>query len=98
MSDIDLKQFFLEQVPLFSSFSAEKIEEILTRSRLATFEGNEAMLETGDETQHFGVMISGHAEVSTSDNTGSRHVVAQLGPGDVFGVMALLTAEKSPPT
>ncbi len=94
MSDIDLKQFFLEQVPLFSSFSAEKIEEILTRSRLATFEGNEAMLETGDETQHFGVMISGHAEVSTSDNTGSRHVVAQLGPGDVFGVMALLTAEK----
>ena len=94
MSDIDLKQYFLEQVPLFSSFSAEKIEEILTRSRLATFEGNEAMLETGDETQHFGVMISGHAEVSTSDNTGSRHVVAQLGPGDVFGVMALLTAEK----
>ena len=94
MSDIDLKQFFLEQVPLFSSFSAEKIEEILTRSRLATFEGQEALLDTGDETQHFGVMISGHAEVSTSDNTGSRHVVAQLGPGDVFGVMALLTAEK----
>ncbi len=43
MSDIDLKQFFLEQVPCFPVSRQKKIEEILTRSRLATFEGNEAM-------------------------------------------------------
>ena len=74
MSEIDLKRFFLEQVPLFASFPADKVEEIVIKSRLATFEGNEAMLETGDETRHFGIMISGHAEISSADNTGTRTV------------------------
>ena len=41
-----------------------------------------------DEAHHIGVMISGHAEISTSDNTGTRTVIAQLAPGDVFGVMS----------
>ncbi|WP_412480653.1 acetate/propionate family kinase [Azonexus sp. IMCC34839] len=94
MSDIDLKRFFLEQVPLFESFPADKVEEIVIKSRLATFEGNEAMLETGDESQFMGIMISGHAEISVTDQNGSRSVIAQLEPGDVYGVMSLLTGEK----
>ncbi len=94
MSEIDLKRFFLEQVPLFASLPADKVEEIVIKSRLATFEGNEAMLETGDETRHFGIMISGHAEISNADNTGTRTVIAQLGPGDVFGVLSLLTGDR----
>ena len=49
MSEIDLKSFFLEQVRLFENFPADKVEEIVIKSRLATYEGNEAILETGDE-------------------------------------------------
>lgn len=94
MSEIDLKRFFLEQVKLFEPFSADKIDEIIGLSRLSTFEGNEAMLETGDDSQHLGILIDGHAEISVSDNTGARSVVAQLGVGDVFGVMSLLTGER----
>lgn len=94
MSEIDLKRFFLEQVKLFEHFTADKVEEIVIKSRLATFEGNEAMLETGDESHHFGVVISGHAEISSSDNTGTRTVISQLGPGDVFGVISLLTGDR----
>ncbi len=94
MSELDLKRFFLEQVRLFENFSADAVEAIVIQSRLATFEGNEAMLETGDESQSIGIMISGHAEISLTDNTGSRTVVAQLGPGDVFGVMSALTGDR----
>jgi acetate kinase len=94
MSEMDLKRFFLEQVPLFTSFSADKVEEIVIKSRLATFEGNEAMLETGDEGHGIGIMISGHADISTSDNTGTRTVIAQLGSGDVFGIMSVLTGNR----
>ncbi|HLO64353.1 MAG TPA: acetate/propionate family kinase [Azonexus sp.] len=93
MSEIDLKRFFLEQVRLFETFPAEKVEEIVIKSRLATFEGNEAILETGDEGKVFGVLISGHAEISMTDNTGTRSVVSQLEAGDVFGVLSLLTGE-----
>ena len=93
MSEIDLKQFFLEKVKLFESFPADKIEEILLKSRLATYEGNEAMLATGDEGHTMGIMISGSAEISMTDNTGARAVIAQLSPGEVFGVMSLLMGE-----
>ncbi len=94
MSEIDLKRFFLEQVRLFENFPADRIEEIVIQSRLATYEGNEAILETGDEGHQIGVMISGHAEISTSDNTGTRTVISQLNPGDVFGVMSALTGDR----
>ncbi len=93
MSELDLKRFFLEQVRLFETFSAERVEEIVIKSRLSTYEGNEAMLETGDMGDFLGILISGHAEISTSDNTGTRTVIAQLNAGDVFGVMSLLTGE-----
>ena len=94
MSEIDLKRFFLEQVRLFENFPADKVEEIVIKSRLATYEGNEAILETGDEGKFIGVMISGHAEISMTDNTGTRSVISQLEPGDVFGVMSLLTGDR----
>ena len=94
MSEIDLKRFFLEQVRLFETFSADKVEEIVIKSRLATFEGNEAILETGDEGREFGIMVSGHAEISMTDNTGTRTVISQLAAGDVFGVMSLLTGDR----
>lgn len=94
MSEIDLKRFFLEQVRLFETFPADKVEEIVIKSRLATYEGNEAILETGDEGRFIGVVISGHAEISVTDNTGTRAVITQLGAGDVFGVMSLLTGDR----
>jgi acetate kinase len=94
MSEIDLKRFFLEQVRLFETFPADKVEQIVIKSRLATYEGNEAILETGDEGKIIGVMISGHAEISMSDNTGTRTVISQLQSGDVFGVMSLLTGDR----
>jgi len=94
MSEVDLKQFFLERVRLFEHFPADKVDEIVAGTQLATFEGNEAILETGDEGRFIGVVISGLAEISVSDNTGTRSVISQLGEGDVFGVMSLLTGER----
>ncbi len=94
MSEIDLKSFFLERVRLFENFPADKVEEIVIKSRLATYEGNEAILETGDEGRCIGVIISGHADVSMTDNTGTRSVISQLDAGDVFGVMSLLTGDR----
>ncbi|MFN4064702.1 acetate/propionate family kinase [Azoarcus communis] len=94
MSDADLKRFFLEQVRLFESFSADRVDEIVAASRLETYEGNEAIIETGDEGRFLGVVVSGVAEISLTDNTGTRSVIGQLGEGDVFGVLSLMTGER----
>ena len=94
MGDLDLRKFCLEKVRLFESFPPDKVEEIIRFSRLTTYEGNEAILETGDEGLFIGVMISGHAEISMTDNTGVRSVISQLEPGDVLGVVSLLTGDR----
>ena len=94
MSEVDLKKFFLEEVRLFENFSADKVDLIVAQSQLTTFEGNEAILETGDESKYMGVLVSGHAEISVTDKTGSRIVISQLDKGDVFGVMSTLTGER----
>jgi acetate kinase len=95
MSDAELSRFFLEQVRLFESFSADKVGEIVAHSELKTFEGNEAILECGEEGHFIGVLVSGHAEVSVADNTGGRIAISQLEAGDVFGEMSLLTGDRT---
>ncbi len=95
MSDAELSRFFLEQVRLFESFSADKVGEIVARSALKTFEGNEAILECGEEGSFIGVLVSGHAEVSVTDQTGRRVAISPLEAGDVFGEMSLLTGDRT---
>jgi acetate kinase len=95
MTDAELSRFFLEQVRLFESFSADKVGEIVAHSALQTFEGNEAILECGEEGRFIGVLVSGHAEVSVVDNAGSRVTISQLEAGDVFGEMSLLTGDRT---
>jgi acetate kinase len=51
MSEVDLKKFFLEQVRLFESFLPTRSRPSSAQSRLTTYEGNEAILETGDEAR-----------------------------------------------
>jgi acetate kinase len=94
MTDHALKQFFQERVELFDGFSTDEIAAILALTQVVTFEGNEAILETGDAGRYIGVLVDGHAEISTTDNTGVRSVICQLGAGDVFGVMSVLTGDR----
>jgi acetate kinase len=94
MSDAELNRFFLEQVRLFETFSASKVAEIVSKSEMKTFEGNEAIAECGDEGRFIGVLVDGHGEISVADNTGGRIVISSLKEGDVFGEMSLLTGDR----
>jgi acetate kinase len=94
MSEIETGQFFLEQVQLFRSFTADKVQEIVALSEFNTFEGNESILEVGNEGCFLGVLVTGQAELSVADNTGGRISVDDLQPGDVFGGTSLLTGNR----
>ena len=95
MTPLELKQFLSDKVPLFEGFDPARLEEIAALSELRTFEGNEAILECGDAGSFFGVLVSGHAEISVADSHGGRVMVAKLEDGDVFGEMALLTGDRT---
>ena len=87
--------FLREKVRLFDGFAAASIDDVVAQSELRTFEGNEAIIECGDEGSFVGVLVSGHAEISVADNTGGRVVVNRLEAGDVFGETSVLTGDRT---
>ncbi|HEX8986764.1 MAG TPA: acetate/propionate family kinase [Rhodocyclaceae bacterium] len=91
----ELEQFLLESVALFAGFEPAAIEEIVALSTLRTFEGNEAIVECGEDGRFIGVLVSGHAEISVSDNTGGRVPINRLEAGEVFGEMSVLTGDRT---
>jgi acetate kinase len=95
MSPQEIKQFLSENVRLFDGFSPEKIESIVAGSEIRSFEGKEAIRECGEPGEFFGVMLSGRAEVSLTGVVGERIVISELGDGDVFGEMSLLTGDRT---
>ena len=95
MTPSEIKVFLQTNVPLFEGFDASRLDPIIEQSELRTFEGSEAIIECGDEGRFFGVLVSGHAQVSVADATGGRMVFCELHEGDVFGEMSLLTGDRT---
>ncbi|HZV55236.1 MAG TPA: acetate/propionate family kinase [Rhodocyclaceae bacterium] len=95
MTPVELKNFLLKKVALFEDFDPEQVDRIVAESELNTFEGSEAIVECGDEGSFFGILVSGHAEVSVADSTGGRVSLSKLEAGDVFGEMSLLTGDRT---
>ena len=91
----ELIRFLQQSVRLFDGFDPAVVEEITELSEVRTFEGNEAIIECGDEGRFIGVLISGHADISVTDNVGLRVPLNRLDAGDVFGEMSLLTGDRT---
>lgn len=91
----DVKKFLKSNVPLFADFPERQMESLIAGSRLTSFEPNEAVISFGEEGRFLGVLLEGQAEVSLEDDSGTRHRLAVLSPGDMFGEMSLMTGERT---
>ncbi|MCX7167852.1 MAG: acetate/propionate family kinase [Rhodocyclales bacterium] len=95
MTNDELIPFLLQNVKLFETFNRDDVEAIIDASDLRTFEGNESIIQCGEEGRFIGVLVDGHGEISITDNTGGRLVMSPLEAGDVFGEMSVLTGDRS---
>ena len=95
MTQEDLIPFLRLNTKLFETFNEENIGAIVAGSDLRTFEGNESIIQCGDEGRFIGVLLNGHGEISIADNTGGRLIISPLEAGDVFGEMSVLTGDRS---
>jgi len=91
----ELIPFLQQKARLFENFSQDDVEAIVEGSELRTFEGNESIIQCGDEGRFIGVLVDGHGEISIADNTGGRLVISPLEAGDVFGEMSVLTGDRT---
>jgi cAMP-dependent protein kinase regulator len=77
---------------LFTSFEEEALEQILSSTSLRSYSQGQVIVKEGDQGSSLFLIVSGTVTVFTSES-GSPLPLAELGPGDFFGEVSLLTGK-----
>lgn len=75
----------LKQTGLFSSCTEKELQSVMVTAKERSFDAGEVIIREGDPGLGFYLLLEGTAEVRKGGKA-----VAELGPGDYFGEMALL--------
>ncbi len=78
----------LKNIPLFAGLSEETLGKLIQSSATLRYDESDTIVATGDLGTTLYVILEGNVAVRRENE-----VVANLGPGDFFGEMALLTGE-----
>ena len=79
----------LQQVPLFASCSRKDLQLVARRAEDVSVPAGKALISEGETGHEFFVILDGNAKI-----TRQGRKIANIGPGDAFGELALL--EKAP--
>ncbi|HEX4690223.1 MAG TPA: cyclic nucleotide-binding domain-containing protein [Solirubrobacteraceae bacterium] len=79
----------LKGVPFFSGLSKHELDAVAREVDELDFPAGRVLIRQGEFGHEFFVIVEGAAEVLQGDA-----VIAQMGPGDFFGELALLDEER----
>ncbi len=85
----DLKE--LQASTLFSSFEREALVEIIASTELRSFCQGDIIVTEGEVGSSLFLVVGGAVKVFTRTEDGGNMPLAELGPGDFFGEVSLLT-------
>ena len=77
----------------FTEFPAGALEMLLAITSLRTFQPGETIVHEGEPGTSLFLIEDGTVEVHTNDPAGRPLVLAQLGPGEFFGEVAVLSGK-----
>ncbi len=80
----------LKSVPLFSLLDEEETAVLASQVELKTFAPRQRIYKIGDAGTQAYVLVSGSVEVTTVDEDLQEVVVHEPGPGEIFGLAAML--------
>jgi CRP-like cAMP-binding protein len=80
----------LARMPLFRQASPSELDPILDRLRAEEFAPGAVIIRQGDVGDRFYLVRRGRVVVTVADAAGER-VLGEMGPGEYFGEMALLS-------
>src|SRR5688572_12790697 len=83
----------LSQVPLFAQLPPEALEELSPRLRRRRYDKGATVFYEGDPGMSLCIVQSGRVKLALTSTEGRELIIDLLGPGDVFGEMALLDGE-----
>jgi CRP-like cAMP-binding protein len=89
MSAFD-KRSLLARTPLFSQFSAEELNRLVSFMRVERYPARRVLVRKGDPGTSMMVVLEGRVQICTRSEEGREFVVNIINPGEVFGEIALL--------
>lgn len=81
----------LQDVSIFSAMSPDEVKGMIDSNKLLNFEAGENILQAGQRQDEMFIVLEGLVDVSL-DGTSTSSV--RLGPGQIFGEIAMLTRAK----
>jgi len=83
----------IESSALFRNLQPHETANILARLQLISYDRGARILERGVWHGHLYIIASGLVSILLQEEAGSGTRIAQLGPGECFGEMSLITGE-----
>jgi CRP/FNR family transcriptional regulator len=84
----------LGRVPLFSTLAADELSRVAEVAVPRRFAASQVVFREGDTSDTCYVIRSGHARAVRAHQDGRSITLAQFGPGDHFGELAMLDEER----
>lgn len=84
----------LQGIPAFSTLGEEDLARVADVTIPRSFQGGEAVFHEGDESDTCYVVRSGHVRAVREHTDGRTLTLATLGPGDIFGDLAIFDQER----
>ncbi len=78
---------------LFAAFQRKALEEILTSTVLRTYEEGDIIVTEGEAGSSLYLLVTGTVKVFTRGSSGEHLALAELGAGDFFGEVSMLTGK-----
>jgi len=87
-------QHFLQRIKLFSALNAQECQEVVKRMKRRDFPPQMMIVREGQPGNSMFFITSGTVEIRKKDpNTGIDFLLSEMGPGQNFGEMSLLTGK-----
>jgi CRP/FNR family transcriptional regulator len=84
----------LHRVPLFSTLADEDLAQVVEVAQPRSFGAGDTVFREGDSSDTCYVIRRGHARAVRENPDGRSIALAQFGPGDIFGELAMLDDER----
>ncbi len=88
MAEIELRE-----IPLFSEMDEQEVADIRAIMQEMRFRPGQVIIREGEMGDLFYVITEGHAEILIRDADGAELILHEVGPGDFFGELSMLTNE-----
>jgi CRP/FNR family transcriptional regulator len=83
----------LARVPVFETLATDDLERIAEVAVPRTFEPRQVVFREGDDSDTCYVVRAGHGRAVREHSDGRTITLAQFGPGDIFGELAMFDDE-----